>query len=107
MLHYIVWASSAQQFGRDFLQNVQENIRKIPDVWRMMMDKLGSVFEKLPINWHKIGAFITEYFWELLVLVIALVCIGIVIRFCKKVIRVVLSAVSLATCLYCLYIMFF
>lgn len=107
MLHYIVLASSAQQFGRDFLQTVQENIRKVPEVWRMMIDKLGSVFEKLPINWHKIGAFIAEYFWELLVLVIALVCLGIVIRFCKKVIRVVLSGISLATCLYCLYIMLF
>lgn len=107
MLHHIVFASSTQQFGRDFLQNIQENIRKIPEIWRMMMDKLGNVFEKLPINWHKISAFITEYFWELLVLVIALVCLGCIIRFCKKVIRVVLSAVSLATCAYCIYTLFF
>lgn len=103
MLNYL----SAQQFSKDFLRNIQENIHKIPEVWRMMMDKLGSVFEKLPINWYKIGAFITEYFWELLVLVIALVCLGCIIRFCKKVIRVVLSAVSLATCAYCLYMIFF
>lgn len=103
MLNYL----STQQFGKDFLRNIQENIRKIPEVWRMMMDKLGSVFKKLPINWYKIGTFITEYFLELLVLVIALVCLGIVIRCCKKVIRVVLSIISLMTCLYCLYIIFF
>lgn len=107
MFHNIVFASSAQQFGRDFLQNVQENIRKIPEVWRMMIDKLGSVFEKLPINWYKIGAFITEYFWKLLILIVALAVLGMVLRFCKKVIRVVLSAVSLATCAYCIYAMFF
>ena len=98
---------SAQQFGKDFLRNIQENIRKIPEVWRMMMDKLGSVFEKIPINWYKVWYFIETHFWELLVLVIALVCLGIVMRFCKKVIRVILSGISLATCLYCLYIMFF
>jgi hypothetical protein len=107
VLHNIVLASSAQQFGKDLLRNIQDNIRKIPEVWRMMMNKLGSVFEKLPINWHKVGAFIAEYFWELLILIIALICLGIVMRFCKKVIRVILSGISLATCLYCLYIMFF
>ena len=107
MFYHIILASSAQQFGKDFLRNIQENIRKIPEVWRMMIDKLGRVFEKLPINWHKIGAFIAEYFWELLVLVVALVCLGIVIRFCKKVIRVILSVASTAVCIYCLYVMFF
>ena len=54
--------SRLQKTDSDFLQNVPENIRKIPEVWRMMMDKLGSVFERLPINWYKIGTFITEYF---------------------------------------------
>ena len=103
MLNYL----SAQQFGKDFLRNIQENIRKIPEIWRMMTDKIGGVFEKIPINWYKVWYFIETHFWELLVLVIALVCLGIVIRFCKKVIRVVLSAVSMAVSLYCLYIMFF
>jgi hypothetical protein len=98
---------SAQQFGKDLLRNIQDNIRKIPEIWRMMMDKIRGVFEKLPINWHKVWLFIETHFWELLVLVIALVCLGIVIRFCKKAIRVVLSAVSMAVSLYCLYIMFF
>ena len=107
MFHNIVFASSAQQFGKDLLRNIQDNIRKIPEIWRMMTDKIGGVFEKLPINWYKIGAFITEYFWELLVLVVALVCLGIVIRFCKKVIRVILSVASTAVCIYCLYVMFF
>ncbi len=106
MLYYML-LSSAQEFGREFLQNVGERIRSIPATWNMLMDKLGGVFEKIPINWYRIWYFIEAHFWELLVLVIALVCLGYIIRFCKKVIRVVLSAISLATCLYCLYVMFF
>lgn len=107
MFYHIILASSAQQFGKDFLRNIQENIRKIPEVWRMMMDKLGSVFEKIPINWYKVWYFIETHFWELLILIVALAVLGMVLRFCKKVIRVVLSVVSLATCAYCIYVIFF
>lgn len=98
---------SAQQFGKDFLQTIQKNVRKVPEVWQMLMDKLGGLFDKLPVNVYKIWYFIEAHFWELLVLVIALVCLGCIIKFCKKVIRVILSIASTAVCLYCLYVMFF
>lgn len=98
---------SAQQFGKDLLRNIQDNIRKIPEIWRMMTEKIGGVFKKLPINWHKVWLFIEAHFWELLILIVALAILGMVLRFCKKVIRVVLSAVSLATCAYCIYMLFF
>lgn len=98
---------SAQQFGKDLLRNIQDNIRKIPEIWRMMTNKIRDVFEKLPINWHKVWLFIEAHFWELLILIVALAVLGMVLRFCKKVIRVVLSVVSLATCAYCIYVMFF
>ena len=104
MLHIVL---SAQEFGRNFLENVGEKIRSIPTVWNNFMQKLSTAFDKIPINWYKVWFFIEAHFWELLILIVALAVLGMVLRFCKKVIRVVLSAVSLATCLYCLYVMFF
>ncbi len=98
---------SAQEFGREFLQNIGERIRSIPAMWRMLMDKLGSVFDKIPINWYRVWSFIEAHFWELLILIVALAIFGMVLRFCKKVIRVVLSVVSLATCAYCICMLFF
>ena len=104
MLHIVL---SAQEFGRDFLETVGENIRSIPTVWNNLMHKLGTAFDKIPINWYRVWSFIEAHFWELLILIIALAILGMVLRFCKKVIRVVLSVVSLATCAYCIYMLFF
>lgn len=107
MLYNMLLASIRQAFGQDFVQSFMKSMRSIPVMWHMLIDKLGGLFDKLPINVHRIRYFIEAHFWELLVLVIALVCLGCIIRFCKKVIRVVLSIASTAVCLYCLYLMFF